>query len=280
MAVLLFIASRLTKIGFFTLDTIQVNGADKDIEGSIREIAASKMQGDYLGLFSRSSIFGYPRSEIAKSVASSSPRIKSVIISHDGLNTLKIDIVQKTPSAIVCLALPDLNFSATDPDESSSCYYTDQSGFIFEKSPLLTGQIYERMYFPDHVDSTSTADSSADRAIGSYATTTAEFQKLSAFYSALVSNGFDVQGILAKPGGEYECYVQGINQIHKTSSPEDSENIIVIYFNDSQQLSVELSDLISFWSRMKEKADTGGSFPQFEYIDIRFVPNVFYRLAK
>ncbi|MFA6601520.1 MAG: hypothetical protein WCT02_01485 [Candidatus Paceibacterota bacterium] len=250
-----------THLSFLAVSQIEVQGADQDIENNISAATLNSLQGKYWGLFSKDNIFIYSKADAAEAVRVASERIDSVNIKRSGLNSLLITVREKIPVALICPYLPDffnedassaVAFASSSPAAAgpATCYLADKEGFIFQKAPFDLKSGYNRYYIP------ALTDNETSRIIGNFATSTAEFVALQDFYNSVSRAGLKVLAILAKDKGEYEMYVQ------------TNDNITVVYFNDSRSFNDQLSNLISFWNKM-----TGS----FEYIDVRYGSNVFYR---
>ena len=56
------------------------------------------------------------------------------------------------------------------------------------------------------------------------------------------------------------------------------KSIAIVYLNDSRSLSDELSNLLSFWTYMVVNPRVTKTPPSFDYIDVRYGTNVFYRV--
>ena len=232
----------------------------------------SELQGNYFHLFSRKSTLIYPHDAIVSAVKAYSPRVDSVLIKRDGLHGLIITVNEKAPVAIVCGDLPDLGDGSIGADSPDDCYFTDEDGLLFEKIGNLTSGDYAHYYAPSLDGGSSGQDLS-----GTYATSTAEFRALQSFYSGVQSAGLTIQGVLIGDGGEYEMYADNPdNQIKSVSTTTPST--VIIYFNDSKPFSSQLADLSAFWSSMVAKANNQEQLLKFDSIDVRYGPNVFYRL--
>ena len=96
---------------------------------------------------------------------------------------------------------------------------------------------------------------------GALATSTSEFTGLENFYDGALATGISVDGILIKDAGEYELYASST----------------VIYFNDKEDLSNEITNLSAFWRHMTTPNNTKKPVI-FDYIDLRYGPNVFYKI--
>ncbi len=252
-------ASQLTYVNFLTIDKFDVVGADPDIAVKIEALAAESIQGQILGLFSKSNSFLYPAKSLTSAVLDSSPKIQSVSIYRKDLRTLAIVINEKQAVATVCPGLPDFSDNGFLADSSIKCYEADVTGYIFDQ--LSTTSNDRNLYFVQDL-----ADASSTSLVGTMAATSSEFVGLQGFYNGARRAGLRIQAILVKDLGEYEMYVW--NQAGDQSS--DSQTTVV-YFNSLRSLEDQLANLISFWNSAKGP---------FEYIDVRYGSNVFYRLMQ
>ena len=248
-----FALSRLSSLEYLSIEGIEIYGADQDIIPAIQSAVSNAIQGSYLGLFSKSNALIYPRKTIMAAVVGASPRILSVDISRDGRQTLAVSVTEKTAAALVCAGLPDFDQNgALQADDD--CYAADASGLIFKKISAGEDSALIRYYVQTLPDDRS--------AIGMQATSTAEFTGLQSFIAGVKPSGIRPEAVLMKDAGEYELY---------------ADPLIVVYFNDKAGLPAELADLTAFWSRMVSAAAAGGEPQSFEYIDLRYGSNVFYR---
>ncbi len=258
-AFIVYALSWSTYLGFMTVSEVTVFGADQDIAESVHDTAEAKLQGNYLGMFSRHNAFLYPNNSIVKAIKSTFPRVLDVVLSRDGLTHLRVTVNQKIPRAIICATLPNFDDDTLILDSEDPCYFADEHAFLFEHSPGFTGHPYNVYYIPDISSVGSTTDF-----IGSYATTTEEFKALQSFYDGAQQAGIPVDGILVKEGGEYELYA----------------STTIIYFNNAENLTDERDNLIAFWKHMIAQAHTDKKQLVFDYIDLRFGSNVFYKIIK
>jgi hypothetical protein len=288
IAVWLFSAVRLTHLNALTIDSVEIRGADKEIEDSIRAAAMEAINGSCLGLFPRSNVIIYPSSRIREAVENSAARIADVKVRDDNARTLSIEVSQKEPAAIICAGFP--TFGATESAgtggvgvsggdannaDSDNCFFADSDGLIIKNAPQISGNVFKKYFIPN------LAESASSTLVGTYATSTAKFRQLQNFYSELEIASLNPAAILIKSGGEYELYIH--NQSSSTalanSGTADSD-LAVIYFNDHRSFKEQLSNLIAFWNKMNVNARTTGKKLPFEYIDIRYGSNIFYRLVE
>ncbi|MFA6554130.1 MAG: hypothetical protein WCS89_01335 [Candidatus Paceibacterota bacterium] len=254
IALWLYCFSGLSYLNVFTIKDIRVNSANINISVPLQALAKDSLQGSYMGLFSKSNIFIYPHNKVVSSIEKVLPSVKSLTISRDGFQGLKIDVIEKNPSAIVCAGLPDFSDETFYLNETDDCYLADWSGYIFDKVSS-SSLVYNRYFIP----ALSEIATSSDSVIGLYATSSLKFSLLQDFYNGARNAGIKVLAILVKDNGEYEMYA----------------NDTVVYFNGFRPLKDQLSNLISFWNRMVVTKNIN-----MEYIDIRYGSNVFYREIK
>jgi len=255
LIIIVFIISWLLRLNFLTISDVSIFGADDDITLNIHDLVMNDLSGKYIGIFPHKNTIIYPKSEIISDIHSGFPRVLNIDISRDGLTHLRITVNEKTPSAVVCATLPNFVNNQMVIDPSDPCYFTDDTGLLFEKSTAFSGHPYNIYYAPDII---------ADNFIGKYATSSAEFVSLQAFYNGAKNAGIEGDAILIKPTGEYEFY----------------SSSTTIYFNNTEGISTELSNLVAFWNHMVTQNHGSKSTPVFDYIDLRYDSNVFYKVIK
>jgi hypothetical protein len=268
---IIFGISKLTYLSSTQISVIEVEGASQDIIPTVRAAAEESIKGDYLWMFSKSNSFLYPKDQIENKVLVASPRIDTVSVKRNKLDSIVISVIEKKPAAMVCVTLPDFVAGKLIFGEDEECAMIDETGLIFKSAPSISGTVYNRYYIPDFAGTASTSQAY----FGVLATSTKEFQNLQDLYDGLRKNNIEVQAILFKDKGEYEAYV---NNPHVQGSVDTGT--AVIYFNNARPLSVELDNLVLFWGRAMEDAKTHNKLPAFEYIDVRYSPNVFFRNIK
>ena len=272
---------RLIDLNAFDIQSVKVDGADSNISPTVQAAALDSIQGEYLGLLSKSSTLLYSAKAIKDSVLRSSPRIASVSVSRQGLQALVISVKEKAPAALVCANLPDFEGNALSFGDSDDCYFADDSGYLYGTAPSFSGDIYNRYYLPNLTD-----NASSSAVVGTFATSTGEFAVWQGIFADLKNASIAAQAMLVKGGGEYELYVNNPSQIgdavgnttaSSAASSTDSD-MAVIYLNDGSPLPEQISNLVSFWKQMADTASAKHQPLSFEYIDVRYGSNVFYRL--
>jgi hypothetical protein len=268
------VMSHLSYLRFFSISVIEITGVSQEIHPTVRAAANEAIQGDYFNLLSRSNILLYPEQGIIESIERSTPRVEEVKVERHGRNSLFITIKEKEPSALVCTNFPEFDEKHQLSLENDECAFADSKGVLYDTAPAISGTMYNRYYIPELGDiSTSSVEK-----LGFTATTTDEFAALQELYDNLKARDMEVKGVLFKPAGEYEAYIS--NARSKSETQGEGVATAVIYFNSTRPLSVQFDNLVLFWEHAIEDAKTKGRTPVYEYIDVRYGSNVFFREGK
>jgi len=249
---LIFCVSKITYLDFITIKNISVYGTRDNITTDIQNNISSVLGSSYFGIFSKANSFLYPKSTLLASVQNIAPQIESITINRNSLQVLEINVIEKIPTAKICATLPDLSINNTTIDQVSDCYFADRLGLIFDTANALASSSINLYFIPSLSELSATSQSILEK----YATSTNEFVLLQNFYDGTKKAGLSPKFILVKDNGEYEMYA----------------NDTVIYFNDKRLIVEQLQNLITFWNHRKSVGNIN-----YEYIDIRYGSNIFYR---
>lgn len=261
---IIFVTSYIVNIKAINISSVEIYGVDNEDSILIRQKINQLLDGKYLGLFSKTNAFIYPKEKVAALVQSIDPSIKDVDIGLKNKRILTISIREKAADAIVCIGLPD--FEESSEKEEKDCYFVDQKGSIFAQAPIFSGSAYKRYYVPD-IAATSTY-------IGVNFISEKDFKDLQMVYDTVREAAINSEGILIKPEGQFELYIDNPNKIESDTSPTTA----VVYFDQNSGLNDQLQNLISFWRNQFSKSLASGPTLEFDSIDVRYIPNVFYRL--
>lgn len=241
----IFCLARFSSLDYFDIKSVTVKGAQYQISQKIEYQVSKILYGKYFGIFSKSSIFTYPKNQLISSIGQISPDLQSVNIYKDGRNGIVVDVVSKKPNAVVCPTLPDDNM------DINPCYFVDWSGLVFDKATTTTEMI-RTYYMPSLSDSTTT-----ESLVGLYATTSSDFIKLENLYKKIIESNLLPDYILLNNNGELEIYV----------------NDMVVYMNNGRSYDEQFENFLAFWNHSNlERPNVS-----YEYIDVRYGSNVFFR---
>lgn len=119
---------------------VVIYGADQ----SLAELATGAMQGSYLGLVPRDSMFFVPESHIRAAIIAAYPDIAAISIFHNGLTGLSIKVDYRVPIAEWCPSAYPAQASSTP---AAGCGFFDANGFVYASTttdvPLNSFVVYE-----------------------------------------------------------------------------------------------------------------------------------------
>ncbi len=131
LALIIFI-SRLENL---RIATVNVSGAKVISPDAVISVSDEVLSGYYLWLIPRDNILLYPRQKLERAISTRHPRFSSVQISLSGLNTLDIVLAEREPYALYC-------GEVAKPDETSECYFLDNTGLVFDRAPSFSSGVY------------------------------------------------------------------------------------------------------------------------------------------
>ncbi|MEI7689151.1 MAG: hypothetical protein WCI91_03120 [Candidatus Nomurabacteria bacterium] len=222
-----------------------------ELEQSVKD----KLQGRYLGLFSRSNFLIYPHDKIYKNLFKEFPRIENLSVYRVGFNNLKIDIKERAGSYLYC----GLNIPDNKDDVGENCYFVNNDGYIFDKAPYFSGDIYFKYYTKIEGDVTNP--------LGSQMIPINRFREIVRFIDGITNLGFRPSYLVIDEKGIYSLYLKtsGINQNSKIIFKEDSDLVTIL-----SNLSIAMSKP-EFANEINTKYDS------LLYIDLRFKNKVLYK---
>lgn len=242
-------AVRISRVQVF--DSVPMS---PDTQESLATIATTAMQGNYLGIIPRDSIFFFPETIIRTNILIAHPELATISLSRNWMTGVSITAQNRIPIARWCgdttrFNLEDsdlrLNLVAPTPD----CYLFDAHGFIFATtSPLQP--INSFIMFGDLANT--------DNPIG---TTLQNVEKLPTafnFARQLSSFGATVSSVVFR-GDEVDDYV--------ASSTPSTKSDLVLGTRITYVLGDEQNAFTALSSAQSNFNLTDGSI---EYIDLRF----------
>lgn len=237
------------------INNIVVTGNSIIDESKILASIKDKLSGKYYRLFSRSNFLIYPQKKIYKSLLVEFPRIEELSIKREGLNTLHVSVKERTGSYLYCgVSVPEKK-----EDIGENCYFVNNDGYIFDKAPYFSGDVYFKYYMNIEGDSSNP--------LGSQMIQSEKFHNLVRFMDEVESLGFKTSYLVVSSDGIYSLYL-------KSSRENNGPKII---FKDDNDLNT-IMDNFSTAMREKEFAnDINSKYDTLLYIDLRFKNKVLYK---
>lgn len=239
-----------------TINNIKVSGTRiinvSDVEWSVKDM----ISGKYLYLFSRANVLIYPKGQIYKKLLVDFPRIDEISISQEGWNTLSIDIVERSGSYLYCGAkIPEAQV-----DIGENCYFVNNDGYIFDKAPYFSGNVYFKYYLSLVGD--------GDNPLGQQMLSPEKFHSVARFIDGVAELGFKPTHLVMS-SDENILY---LDHGDLDTSPQ-------ILFNDENNLEDILNNLSLSMAKPEFATDINSKYTTLLYIDLRFDSKVLYKFA-
>lgn len=284
-------ASYVSKLEKINISNINIIGNKVIQEKDILEIVDKNLEGNYLGLFSKSNILFYPKSKIKEELTGSFLRIKDLIISFENFKSININIAERVPFALYCenkiinleLDVPNDSLQentevndeiATSSDlviglpsklkegkEIEECYFMDDIGYIYAEAMSFTDDVYFK--YQGKLNHINSFESQITNPLGKIYLADApkgQFEKINLFIRFLKDINVDVYRLLIKENGDYELSF-------------DNDSILI--FDKQQDFDILLENLQAV---LIDLGDLGEK--EFEYIDLRFNNKVLYKFRE
>jgi hypothetical protein len=222
-----------------------------DLEQSVNE----KIVGRYFGLFARANFLIYPHSKIYKSLIKEFPRIESLSVKREGFHTIHITIVERAGKYLYCGVIVPENKDQV----GENCYFINNDGYIFDKAPYFSGDIYFKYY----------VDLSGDNSnpLGLQVFIPSRFHEIARFIDEVEGLGFKPIYLVRSSLGQYSLYLKsaGSNLNPKILFKEEND-LNTIFDNFGTAMGEK-----EFANEINSKYDT------LSYIDLRFTNKVLYK---
>ena len=237
------------------IDKVVVNGTHILDPDKIEREVRKDISGKYIYLFSKSNGFIYPHKQIYNDLILNFPRIELLSISRESLKTLKIDITERVGSNLYCgVSIPE------NKDEvGENCYFINNDGYIFDKAPYFSGNVYFKYYMAllDGVTNPLAKQMvSVDR-----------FHELGRFIDGIASLGF-------KPI-YFVTDKDGTNSLYLNHGPSDT--VPKIIFKNDADLENILYNLTLAMGKKEFADEINSKYIKLLYIDLRFKNKVLYK---
>lgn len=251
IAIFFVTASFVLQIDEITINKVKTEGNIVVTNDELQAFVSKKLEGKYLFLFPKTSIFLYPRKKIEASVLDAFKRISSVEVSFDDFQTINLSVEEREPYALWCRKM--------DTNEEEQCYFLDKQGFIYTEAPHFTGNTFLRYY------GTSTPTSytfvNMGGPVGNRFLSEEEFKKFNFFIKTLQNIDLEPNSFIVQSEKDIAIYLKG------------EEKILI---GRTQNLSIVLDNIQSFFESdeyIKQDA-------RLLYANFRFGNKVYYKFKK
>jgi len=222
---------------------------------NIKNSVNTELSGFYLWFFPKKNILLYSKNSIKDELMNKFPRIKDVNVSLQENRVLEVSITERTALYTWCgETLPSIEVNST----TSECYFLDDSGYIFDKAPYFSGEVYFKFFGKiDFKDGTPLGSSFSPEI----------FQQFLSFKKILEDTKLEPVTLLLEGDGNIKIFLSG--QASKMG-PE----ILLRTDLDFKQIAENLETALTTEPLQTEFKD---KYSSLEYIDLRFGNRVYYK---
>ncbi len=248
LLIVLAIPPSLSQIQTFRIHDIKISGNEIVSKDELTEYVWQKISGNYFWIFAKNNILIFPRTSLKQNIFQDFFRIKNIDISIVDKNTINIDIKERDPFAVWCSSHMD----ADKPVFTNECYFLDERGFVFARSPDFSGNIYMHYY----------GNISLGNPISQQFLPQNELAQIHSFVEKIRGLGFPVAHVFSYGDGDIEVQTDyGGNILFTTREPIEKP---------FENLKLLLNDKVS----VPEKDDF---IKNIDYIDLRFGKKLFFK---
>ncbi len=251
--------SYLSKVPAINISEIEVNGNSVTSTEDVIESVNTIMAGNYLHLFSRRNSLIYPKNVIQKGLLEKFKRFQTADIELVSTRKLLVTVSERNGHYLWCgRELSELTGESLNPD----CYYLDDSGYIFSRSPYFSGNVFIKFFGKGELASDS--DPSGRQFVDEVL-----FIKISKLLEGLQTIGIYPYAISLSENMDFNVYISPIGGGNRIFTK--------IMFNAKNDLEKSIENLNAALLTDPLKTDFKKRFSELEYIDLRFNNKVFYK---
>lgn len=261
----------ISRLSSLNINDIEVTGNQVIDTEAIKSTAEQQITGKYLGLFPKSDIFLYPENTIINELQDKYKRLENITLSIKNNKTLKISVAERKALYTWCGITPSNSTDVDIPQSGSStsvtnCYFVDENGFIFDKAPYFSGDVYFKFYgTPDDINATE-----ADFDPSGFYFSKNNFKQLISFRDILVGLKLKPVSLFVTKEGDVRVTLSSINS--SIIGPQILCKLGDDYQKDAENLEAALTTE-PLQSEFKNK------YSSLLYIDLRFGNKVYYKFS-
>ena len=206
---------------------------------TIEAFVKKRLEGSYIGLFPRNSIFLYPQSGIEADLLKEYPELHRADVHAVDFRSIAVELGERHPVALWCT-------------EGGSCSLMDENGVIYAPAPLFSEPVYIEYRGP--------AQATTHSELSQYLSPD-QFQSLSALASALADKIAD----------------DPVRRV-SVDDARDVRVELASGFRLTFALSQDAGDIFERFSlALESEPFKGKKLSDFEYLDLRFGDKLYYR---
>lgn len=236
-----------------TINNIEINGTKIIDSEDVEQIIKKNLEGKYFFLFSKANFLIYPQRKIYNDLTKEFPRIKDLSVTKKGANTVRIEITERAGSYLYCGAtIPEVK-----ADVGENCYFVNDDGYIFDKAPYFSGDVYFKYYL--------SLNGKENSPLGEQMMGKERFHEMTRFVDQVRQIGFDPVYLVIEKDNLESLFLKTNSIPHK------------IIFKEADNLGVILGNLRVAMEQREFRDEIFGKYDKLDYIDLRFVNKVLYK---
>lgn len=240
--ILLIFLSRLSSVN---INDIKIVGNKTLTTLEIEKVVREQISGKYIWLFPKTNVFFYPKNSIRNELENKFKRVKDINFSIKNNKVLEISLSERIAKYTWCGPIKET--------ELEECYFLDEDGYIFDKAPYFSGEIYFKFY------------GKVDDILGFYFSKQ-NFKQLVLFKDILLDIKIKPVALYIKESGDIEVFLS------KERENETEPKIIFKTDSDFQNIAENLKTALNtepLQSEFKNK------YSSLLYLDLRFENKVY-----
>lgn len=228
----------LVRVPRFQVKTINVVGTNVVDPSDISQFGLNTLEGTYAWVLPKTSIFLVSNDTMANLIAKRFPRLKSVEVDRDGMNSLRVTVVEFPGVYLWC---------------DDACAFMDEQGTVFADAPYFSGSAYLKIYIGTREQYPFVPITVAQIQMVAYLK-----ERLEAIDIAPVSVRFD---------SDRRLIVGFIHHTHEAG----------IYFDPTEDIDQALETLYSGLRTEGVARQYHDSSKVLQYLDVRFANKLIYK---
>jgi len=222
------------------------------LESLIKEKISSK----YIWFFPKTNFLLYPKKEIKEELSAKFKRLKNIELNLKDLQTLSVSLTERSALYTWCGAKPLPVDNSSESEDG--CYFMDETGYIFDKAPYFSGQVYLKFF--------GSIETSDHNPLGFYFKEK-DFKNLVLYKEELEKIGLKLTSFYI---GDDDDIRVALTSTSAKKSPE-------IIFKADSSLEQVIKNLDATLNTEPFLSDFKNKYSLLSYIDLRFGNKVYYK---
>lgn len=247
----------VSRLSSLKISSVEVVGNKVIDSKDVVSVSNRILSGNYLFVFPKNNFLIYPQRDLLDTLESEFSRAEYITTSLSG-QKLVIEFKERGGRFLWCGDEPSLDST------SEMCYFTDGRGYIFDKAPYFSDNVYLKIY--------GTRMSDTEEIVGSKVLPEEEFLKAVNLRTILYENGVNATVLYLKADEDYEF------QLARASNQSDDRPRIL--FSKNADFATIANNLISALENEPLKTDFKEKYSSLLYLDARFDNKVFFKFKE